>query len=302
MFAPKIVSTVLKLCCLICVVKSEDYGADGIDSSGSDAFFELAESSVLLDQMDVIDDLEDDIGFEISETPSNGTCGLYCVQIDGKCHCLDESERFSGNQIRNYIDLLCTKSNCKNGFCLTPFYCECYDGFEKDENECKTNQTSTDDSPNSGGMLPCNCINGICSNYTSTCVCVNGYKMFQDREDLCEPNCARECVNGFCINPDTCQCDEGYQLDSNDPFSCLSLSNNNNNNLLESVWKTTEDPFFLKYSALLCAIISILLSLLTLGCFFLLTRRIKEYHLAKQDGKQFSNKKIAFQLTISHFQ
>lgn len=154
--------------------------------------------------------------------PHECHCGLYCVEIDGMCHCLDEAQRVSAERIRNNISSICTESNCKNGVCLTPDDCECYDGFEKDENfQCVAfNETCIDDPSNCNGtdLHVCNCINGICA-INQTCVCVNGFKMSEGHNDLCEPRCTKDCVNGFCINPDSCECDTGYRLGYNESES-----------------------------------------------------------------------------------
>lgn len=57
--------------------------------------------------------------------PHECHCGLYCVEIDDYCHCLDEEHRVSGDRIRNNISSICSESNCMNGVCLTPYDCEC---------------------------------------------------------------------------------------------------------------------------------------------------------------------------------
>lgn len=66
-------------------------------------------------------------GFTVAnETkPHECHCGLYCIEIAGYCHCLDEEHRISGDRIRNNISSICSDSNCVNGFCLTPNDCEC---------------------------------------------------------------------------------------------------------------------------------------------------------------------------------
>lgn len=158
-------------------------------------------------------------GYSIADDnkPHECHCGLYCAEVDGMCHCLDEGQRVKGDQIRNNISSICTESNCENGVCLTPFECDCYEGFEKDENNkcAAVNETCIDEPSVCNGNDPdphaCSCVNGICS-ANHTCVCVNGFKMSEGHTDLCEPHCSKECANGFCINPDACECDPGYTI------------------------------------------------------------------------------------------
>lgn len=66
-------------------------------------------------------------GFLVADDskPHECHCGLYCVEVDGYCHCLDEEHRVSGERIRRNISSICSESNCVNGFCMTPYDCEC---------------------------------------------------------------------------------------------------------------------------------------------------------------------------------
>lgn len=70
-------------------------------------------------------------GFLVADDskPHECHCGLYCVEVDGYCHCLDEEHRVSGNRIRNNISSICSESNCVNGFCMTPNECECKESW-----------------------------------------------------------------------------------------------------------------------------------------------------------------------------
>lgn len=153
------------------------------------------------------------------DKPHECHCGMYCAEIDGMCHCLDDDHRVNGDMIRNNYTAICTENSCENGVCLTPYDCDCYDGFEKDENLICTavNETCIDDPANcnAGDSKTCNCINGICS-LSNQCHCVNGFKMSEDLDNVCEPHCTKECVHGFCINPDECECDIGYRLGYNE--------------------------------------------------------------------------------------
>lgn len=156
-------------------------------------------------------------------------CGPYCVMKDEMCHCLEEDLRVTGSQIRENFTAICSDSNCKNGVCLTPFSCECLDGFEKNENSTcvMVNETCVDEPELCHGNSTdeiCNCINGLCLN--NHCVCVQGYKESDVHDELCVPDCVGGCANGFCNTPESCICDAGYQLDnSNGSQSCQPICN-----------------------------------------------------------------------------
>lgn len=135
------------------------------------------------------------------EKPHDCHCGKFCVEVDGLCHCLDETERVSGAKL--YANNTCTEATCINGFCVTPDYCECHKGFVKTENgTCAENSVTCIDAddedcmsnsaPSSSTIL-CECINGICTQNNS-CVCIIGYHKLSDRPNKCVPYCDRECV------------------------------------------------------------------------------------------------------------
>lgn len=129
--------------------------------------------------------------------PHECSCGKYCAEVDGRCHCLDEHQRVSAQQLLNDTGI-CSKSNCINGYCATPYQCECFDGFEKNENSICVgfNETCIDDPKlcNGTDVQGCDCINGICSS-SGDCVCLNGFRMVAGRNDRCEPFCTKECVS-----------------------------------------------------------------------------------------------------------
>lgn len=81
------------------------------------------------------------------------------------------------------------------------------------------NETCIDDPARCKGtdVKSCSCVNGICLN--ETCICVNGFKMSDSDNYVCEPFCTVECIHGVCINPDSCECDVGYRLGYNESQS-----------------------------------------------------------------------------------
>lgn len=144
--------------------------------------------------------------------PHDCHCGKYCVEVDGKCHCLDERQRVKGYGRLYGDDTIgnCTKNNCANGVCATPDDCECFDGFTKDKNDtcapindtcidetiedCASFNTSTAE-PSRNTVL-CGCINGVCS-HENKCFCIGGYKMSNATADKCIPYCSEDCVSYF---------------------------------------------------------------------------------------------------------
>lgn len=126
-------------------------------------------------------------------------CGKFCVEIDDRCHCLDESQRVKGLQLFD----TCDEDNCINGKCTSDWHCECLDGFVKNENNtCISNDTclegectpSEDSSAPSRSTILCECINGVCST-NNTCFCIGGYKISNKTANKCVPSCDLECVS-----------------------------------------------------------------------------------------------------------
>lgn len=114
------------------------------------------------------------------EKPNECQCGMYCVETNDECRCLNEEQRINGYLIENDASYLCTEIMSPNG---TP-------------------------------ITSCSCLNGFYSS-NKTCVCANGYKMRDGFDDLCEPLCENGCVNGVCDEPSKCQCTNGYELSKN---------------------------------------------------------------------------------------
>lgn len=50
-----------------------------------------------------------------------------------------------------------------------------------------------------------------------------GYQKIADDDSSvtnCAPVCDKDCVNGQCDTPNICKCNDGYILDTSDPFNC----------------------------------------------------------------------------------
>lgn len=123
-------------------------------------------------------------------------------------------------------------SECVNGRCTAPEFCDCDKGFVHDpanrmvciphctkycvnancttrQCECHDNYHSLEDYPNV--CVPtCKkaCRNGYC-NSPNECACNVGYTM---EEEVCKPVCSVNCTNGDCMGPEVCRCKEGYEV------------------------------------------------------------------------------------------
>ncbi|XP_067625169.1 fibrillin-2 [Eurosta solidaginis] len=104
--------------------------------------------------------------------------------------------RWRGNTICNPV---C--ENCRNGRCIAPNECECFNNFAANDNgDCVF-------------TCPLGCLNGRCF-LDGTCQCHPGFKLDETRK-FCRPICSRGCginprIN--CTEPEVCSCAKGYQL------------------------------------------------------------------------------------------
>ena len=53
-------------------------------------------------------------------------------------------------------------------------------------------------------------------------VCCNNYE-YDSELDQCNPICNHRCANGQCVEPNTCQCNEGFKTDPNNAFNCIPI-------------------------------------------------------------------------------
>lgn len=91
--------------------------------------------------------------------------------------------------------------NCRNGRCVAPNECECFDSFVANDNgDCVFS-------------CPLGCLNGRCF-LDGTCQCDPGFKLDETRK-FCRPICSNGCgINPRhnCTEPEVCGCAKGYQL------------------------------------------------------------------------------------------
>lgn len=63
------------------------------------------------------------------------------------------------------------------------------------------------------------CLNGICVS-PNVCKCDDGFKFVNFSKNRCEPACEKPCENGYCSGINECTCWEGWSEDINDPYKC----------------------------------------------------------------------------------
>lgn len=144
------------------------------------------------------------------DKPHECHCGKFCVHIEDKCVCLEESQRVKGHRLYEYetISSECNSGNCVNGYCSDDAKCECFVGYLKfDDFTCVANDTCleqtndgscsrVDNSEPSRSTIICECINGICLS-NNTCACIGNYQISPKNPNKCIPVCDRECVSQF---------------------------------------------------------------------------------------------------------
>lgn len=97
-------------------------------------------------------------------------------------------------------DISC--ENCTYGYCEVANICRCDIGYHNNEDgECVQNECSLNETTEI-------CKNGYCSD--GICLCDAGYE--KNDSMICAPICLSGCVNGYCSEPEVCQCYQGYKL------------------------------------------------------------------------------------------
>uniref|UniRef100_A0A1I8PK07 EGF-like domain-containing protein n=1 Tax=Stomoxys calcitrans TaxID=35570 RepID=A0A1I8PK07_STOCA len=90
---------------------------------------------------------------------------------------------------------------CRNGQCVAPDVCECYNEFVRTDNgDCVFS-------------CPLGCLNGRCY-LDGSCECDPGYKLDETRQ-YCRPICSKGCGTDPLLNctaPEVCGCIQGFTL------------------------------------------------------------------------------------------
>lgn len=66
---------------------------------------------------------------------------------------------------------------------------------------------------------------GICID-PDTCQCSEGYDFRENSTNVCEPICEEGCLSGKCVAPNECVCDEGYTFLENSTIECQPYCGN----------------------------------------------------------------------------
>ncbi|XP_055592870.1 fibrillin-2-like isoform X2 [Uranotaenia lowii] len=103
---------------------------------------------------------------------------------------------------------------CLNGLCVSPNECKCLPGHSSEphsKHKCES-ETTKQESVAREKQRKCKskCVNGIC--IEGVCKCYEGYSTSPESKMICEPICTGECVHGKCVAPESCSCEEGYEL------------------------------------------------------------------------------------------
>lgn len=107
------------------------------------------------------------------------------------------------------------RSWCHDGFCDSSAKCHCNRGFIMNANgSCER-------------TCPDGCLHGEC--VTGVCLCNKNYRPSLVNSSVCEPICEDEyeyengCLNGKCVEPNVCQCDDGYDFVDGSHTRCQSI-------------------------------------------------------------------------------
>uniref|UniRef100_A0A2M4AJI3 Putative teneurin-1 n=2 Tax=Anopheles triannulatus TaxID=58253 RepID=A0A2M4AJI3_9DIPT len=184
-----------------------------------------------------------DRGYRLTNGDCEPICEMECINAictgPNACTCLPG---YNYTDINALFDCLpVCDEECINGRCVAPQTCECDEGYVRDDEnmcvhpvelcrqkcanghcrgaECYCNagyvKSATDG--HCERTCPNGCSNGDCRG--GACFCHEGYQLHQDNESICEPVCGEDydysstgCINGRCIRPNVCECDDGYEF------------------------------------------------------------------------------------------
>ncbi|XP_058120992.1 fibrillin-2-like [Anopheles ziemanni] len=198
---------------------------------------------------------ECDRGYRLIEGDCEPICETECKNAvctgPNACTCLPG---YNYTDINALFDCLpVCDEECINGKCVAPQTCQCNEGYVQDEDvrskclhpvevcrkrcsngQCHGAECYCDSgyvkSPTDGHCektCQFGCTNGDCN--AGECLCHDGYRLSSDNSSLCEPICGEDydyagtgCVNGRCVRPNVCQCDDGYEFVDANQTRCES--------------------------------------------------------------------------------
>ncbi|EAA14483.5 AGAP009762-PA [Anopheles gambiae str. PEST] len=195
-----------------------------------------------------------DRGYRLIDGDCEPICETECINAictgPNACTCLPG---YNYTDINALFDCLpVCDEECINGRCVAPQRCECNEGYIRDEEnacihpddlcrmKCTNGQCHGAECVCDAGYIkhptdghcektcPNGCTNGDCNG--GECFCHEGFRLSLDNVSVCEPICGEDydyssagCINGRCIRPNVCQCDEGYEFVDANQTRCESV-------------------------------------------------------------------------------
>ncbi|XP_053692599.1 tenascin-like [Sabethes cyaneus] len=152
------------------------------------------------------------------------TCPEGCVHgkcIDGMCSC-NENYRLSLTN-SSVCNPICA-DNCYNGRCVEPNVCQCDVGYtfiDGSRTRCQSIVELQQEKERQRKQQLClqECRNGVCEQ--GYCQCKTGYGNPENLNHRCVPLCDPICRNATCVEPDRCECHQGYEFYNDSSSVCF---------------------------------------------------------------------------------
>lgn len=156
-------------------------------------------------------------GYELSE--QSDVCEAVCISgcVNANCTSPNVCTCEDGFTATNSTHCTIICENCSHGYCEEPNVCQCDFGYHMNDEEyiCVEDECISN-------VVEDSCENGFC--LEGICVCDYGY---MKNDTLCLPICSLECVNGYCSEPDVCQCYSGFDfttVNTTDDRNCTNCT------------------------------------------------------------------------------
>ncbi|XP_051171553.1 multiple epidermal growth factor-like domains protein 11 [Leptopilina boulardi] len=152
----------------------------------------------------------------------DSVCQPVCQKSceNGECHKPNECRCNLGYRKEDFVDNICVpicQNDCIHGTCTKPDICTCDSGYSLESDGFTCVPICETSCPENSSCLDPN-----------RCECDLSYheKFHENGTKFCAPNCGQECVNGFCFEPDVCNCYVGYFKEQKNSFICNPKCNN----------------------------------------------------------------------------
>ncbi|CAD6997412.1 fibrillin-2 [Ceratitis capitata] len=182
------------------------------------------------------------------------------TQVVAGNYCTKRDEH--GNQVRYCCtgskgdgwncEFICD-NDCENGTCIAPQRCVCNKGFKNSAGP--RSSCVPIESVLQPRICSQHCRNGTC--VEGLCTCAPGWTLQASASgDICIPQCVKTvgnvthgCINGYCVAPGACMCNEGYELLPNNEFECTINPVANDHYLKRKLVEIWKDYFWLVIGA-----------------------------------------------------